>query len=83
MMVNAWMVIAALAPTAAALVREVLGLCRYALRRISIERVVATTVLPGSRVVDRDDNGALFELAIERRSPELPAGSDHERKPAG
>lgn len=82
MMVNAWMVIA-LAPTAAALVREVLGLCRYALRRVSIERVVATTVLHGSRVVDHDDNGALFELTIERRSPEPLAGFDHEREPAG
>jgi hypothetical protein len=82
MMVNTWMVIS-LAPTAVALVREVLGLCRYALRRVSIERVAATTVLPGSRVVDRDDNGALFELMIERRSPEPPTGSDHEREPAG
>lgn len=82
MVVNAWMVIA-LAPTAVALVRELIGLCRYVLRRASIERVAATTVLPGSRVVDRDDNGALFELTIERRSSEVPAGSDHERKPAG
>jgi len=81
-MVNAWMVIA-LAPTAVALVREALGLCRYALRRVSIERVVATTVLHGSRVVDRDDHGALFELTIECRSPESSAGSDHEREPAG
>lgn len=82
MMVNAWMVIA-LAPTAVALARELLRLCRYALRRPSIERVAAMTVLPGSRVVDRDDNGALFELTIKRRSPEPPAGSDHEREPAG
>jgi hypothetical protein len=82
MMVNAWMVIA-LAPPAVALVRELLGLCRYVLRRTSIERVAAMTVLPGSRVVDRDDNGASFELTIERHSPEAPASSDHEREPAG
>lgn len=82
MMVNAWMVIAWV-PAAVALAREVLRLCRYALRRASIERVVATTVLRGSRVVDRDDNGALFELTIERRSPELSVGSDQEREPAG
>jgi hypothetical protein len=82
MMVNAWMVIA-LVPTAVALARELLRLCRYALRRASIERVVATTVLHGSRVVDRDDNGALFELTIERRSPEPSAGFDQERELAG
>jgi hypothetical protein len=64
MMVNAWIVIA-LTPTTVALARELLGLYRYALRRASIERVVAATVLPGSHVVDRDDNGALFELTIE------------------
>jgi hypothetical protein len=82
MMVNAWMVIA-LAPTAVALTRELLELCRYALRRASIERVAATIVLPGSRVVYRDDNGALFELTINRCLPEPPAVSDHEREPAG
>jgi hypothetical protein len=81
MMVNTWVVIA-LAPAAVALVRELLGLCRYALRRASIERVAGTIVLPGSHVVDRDDNGALFELTIEDRSPEPPATSDHEREPA-
>jgi hypothetical protein len=73
----------ALAPTAVVLARELLGLCRYALRRASIERVAATTILPGSRVVDRDDNGALFELTIDRCLPEPPAVSDHAREPAG
>lgn len=81
-MVNAWMVIAWV-PTAVALVRELLRLCRYVLRRVSIEGVVAMTVLHGSRVVDRDDNGALFELTIERRLPEPSVGSDQEREPAG
>lgn len=81
-MVNVWMV-TAWAPTAIALVRELLRLRRYALRRTSIERVVAMTVLRGSRVVDRDDKGALFELTIERRSFEPSVGSDQEWAPAG
>lgn len=81
MMVNAWMVIA-LATTAVALVRELLGLCRYVLWWASIERVATMTVLLGSRVVERDDNGDLFELKIECRLPEPLTGSDREREPA-
>jgi hypothetical protein len=45
----------------------------------SIDRVVAAIVLPASHVVDREDNGALVELTIDRCLPEQPVASDDER----
>lgn len=71
-MSNSWMVFA-LVSTAAALVRELLGVFRYRRRRTSIERIATRVVVPGTHLVDEDEHGARFSLTVERRPLEPPA----------
>jgi hypothetical protein len=68
-MAMVWVV--AVASTVPGLVKELVGLYRYVLRRASIERMVAM-VGPGSRVVDQDGNGNIVEVAVTR-PPSLPS----------
>ncbi|OXM59657.1 hypothetical protein CF165_46535 [Amycolatopsis vastitatis] len=46
-----------------ALMRQVVALLRYRVRRASIERVISR-VTPGSRILDRDSDGAVFEITV-------------------
>ncbi len=78
-MSNTWMVVA-LTSAAATLGRELLGVVRDRLRRISIERLATRMALPGSHLVDQDGRGARLELTIGRLQPQPPTGdadSDH------
>ncbi|SEQ50915.1 hypothetical protein SAMN05216188_103272 [Lentzea xinjiangensis] len=62
---NAWMVALGLVPVVSVLVRELVALHRYRARRTSIENVVRH-LGPGGRVVDRDPDGAVIEVTLDR-----------------
>lgn len=57
------LVVIAAVSASSALARQVVGLLRYRTRRASIERLVAGAE-PGSRVVDRDADGAVVEVTV-------------------
>ncbi|MGW6932666.1 hypothetical protein ACWGE0_21605 [Lentzea sp. NPDC054927] len=63
-MSNAWIALGVL-PVVAAVLRELVALRRYRVRRASIESVVGR-LGPGSRVVDRDPGGAVIEVTVDR-----------------
>lgn len=78
-MTNAWMV-AAVAPAAAGLVRELLSVVRHLLRLARIERVATRITQSGSRLVDQDEHGARFELTIASQQLHVPSvDTDPER----
>lgn len=52
------------APLAMAVVRELVALRRDAIRRDSIERLVAATP-PGVRIIDRTSDGAVLEVVVD------------------
>lgn len=45
------------------LMRQVVALLRYRVRRASIERVISRAT-PGSRIIDRDSDGAVVEVTV-------------------
>lgn len=63
-MSDSWMFALGTAPLVAAVLRELLALRRYRVRRASIENVVRH-LGPGSRVVDQDPGGAVIEVMVD------------------
>lgn len=64
-----------------ALARQVVALIRYQTRRASIERLVAGAK-PGSRVVDRDADGAVVDVTV-RDTTKGPRAVGTFDRPAG
>ncbi|KJK48721.1 hypothetical protein UK23_16280 [Lentzea aerocolonigenes] len=62
---NGWMLALGLVPVVPVLVRELVALRRYQVRRKSIENVVRQ-LGPGGRVVDQDPGGAVIEVTVDR-----------------
>ncbi|MCR6488248.1 hypothetical protein M8542_36005 [Amycolatopsis sp. OK19-0408] len=55
-----------------ALTRQLIALLRYRVRRASVERVIAQAA-PGSRIIDRDADGAVVDVTICDIAPEPDA----------
>ena len=65
-------VVSVVVSTAGLLGRELMSLCKYRVRRRSLEQMVAT-LPPGSRLVDRDAGGAELELVVVDALPATSA----------
>jgi hypothetical protein len=63
-MVDAWAVGIVLGSAALGVGRELIALRRHRQRRSSVERVIAH-LAPGSRLVDRDRDGAVVDVTID------------------
>lgn len=74
-MSDLWM-LAAITSTAGA-VRELIALRRCRARWASIERVVARA-MPGTRLVDRDRDGAVIDVTIKHVDDRSAAQAHHE-----
>jgi hypothetical protein len=74
-MINVWVSAAATVPVVVSVLRELVALARYRVRPASVERVLHD-LGPGSRVVDREPDGAVIEVTIAGGSG---AGSDRQR----
>ncbi|MET8848516.1 hypothetical protein [Amycolatopsis sp. NPDC004625] len=46
-----------------ALARQLIALLRYRVRRASVERVIAQAA-PGTRIIDRDADGAVVDVTL-------------------
>ena len=64
----------ALTTPAAPVLRGLIDLWRYRMRRASVERVTAKAV-PGTRIVDRDSDGAVMDLTISSDAAQTPSRS--------
>ncbi|GAA2776998.1 hypothetical protein GCM10010470_07340 [Saccharopolyspora taberi] len=71
-MIDVWVLAVATTTIVAAVAREWFALRRYLVRRRSVERVVASAA-PGSRVVDREADGATLDV-VTAPGGSAPAG---------
>ncbi|MFD9891939.1 hypothetical protein ACFWY9_21570 [Amycolatopsis sp. NPDC059027] len=71
-MSSTWMVVA-LTSTAAVVVRELFSLMRYLRRRAGIERIATQIALPGTHLVDEDEQGARFAVTVDHCRSQPPS----------
>lgn len=82
LMISMWAVVV-VASAALACVRTLIALQRSAIRRSSIERIVAR-LAPGSRIVDRDADGAVLDITVGHDPVESMSSASHRQDgPAG